>query len=210
MRIAVVNETSTADRNPDIVAALEGRGHDIINAGMRKGGADPELTVIHTSFLSALLLNSGRADYIVAGCGTGQGFEIAVTQYPNIFCGHIQTPLDAWLFTRINGGNCVSLTLNQGYGWAADVNLRMIFDQLLAVEYGAGYPPHRRTTQHESRRLLEEITRVCHRSMADVVCDLQDRVVKPALSYPGVWELLDVDTLADGALADALRTRYPG
>jgi ribose 5-phosphate isomerase RpiB len=36
MRIAVINETSAADRNADILAALEGRGHEIINAGMRK------------------------------------------------------------------------------------------------------------------------------------------------------------------------------
>ncbi len=208
MRIAVVNETSTADRNADIISALEGRGHEILNVGMRKGGDSPELTVIHTSFLAALLLNSERADYIVAGCGTGQGFEIAITQYPRIFCGHIQNPLDAWLFTQINGGNCVSLALNQGYGWAADVNLRMIFDQLFGVEFGAGYPPHRRSTQQESRRLLEEITSVSHRSMADIVRDLPARVVLPALAYPGVEEILGLGGLHDESLAAALCQRY--
>ena len=55
-------------------------------------------------------------------------------QYPGVFCGHIMTPLDAWLFRQINGGNCISLALNQGYGWAADVNLKFIFDRFFSVE----------------------------------------------------------------------------
>lgn len=71
MRIAVVNETSTADRNSDILAALDGRGHEIVNVGMTRGGGTPELTVIDTGFLSALLLATGRTDLVVAGCGTG-------------------------------------------------------------------------------------------------------------------------------------------
>jgi ribose 5-phosphate isomerase RpiB len=208
MRIAVVNEISTADRNADVMAALEGRGHEILNVGMRRAAEPPELTLLHTSFISALLLATRRADYIVAGCGTGQGFEIAVSQYPGIFCGHIQTPLDAWLFTQINGGNVVSLALNQGYGWAADVNLRMIFDSLFSVEWGAGYPAHRKTTQAESRRILLDITGATHRTMADIVRSLPDRVAVPALTYPGVWDLLDVASLEDRDLAAALQERY--
>ena len=58
MKIAVINETSAADRNADILAALDGRGHMIINAGMTKNFAKPELTYIHTGLLSAILLNS--------------------------------------------------------------------------------------------------------------------------------------------------------
>ena len=36
MKIAVINETSAADRNSDILKALEGRGHEVLNAGMTK------------------------------------------------------------------------------------------------------------------------------------------------------------------------------
>jgi ribose 5-phosphate isomerase RpiB len=208
MKIAVVNEISTADRNADVVAAVEGRGHEVINAGMKRSGELPELTVLHTSFLSALLLATGRADFIVGGCGTGHGYEIAVNQYPGIFSGRILTPLDAWLFTQINGGNVVSLALNLGYGWAADVNVRMIIDALLSVESGAGYPPARRPTQQESRRLLHGISDTTHRSMAEIVAALPDRVVVPALTYPGIWELLATDTLKDRELAHALEDRY--
>jgi ribose 5-phosphate isomerase RpiB len=127
MKIAVINETSAADRNADILAALVGRGHAIINAGMKKNGEKPELQYIHTGLLAAILLNLQRVDLVVGGCGTGQGFLNAVMQYPGVCCGHILTDLDAWLFAQINAGNCISLALNQGYGWAANVNLKFIF-----------------------------------------------------------------------------------
>ena len=54
MRIAVINETSAADKNADILAALSGRGHEVVNAGMTRSGTQPELTYIHTGFLAAL------------------------------------------------------------------------------------------------------------------------------------------------------------
>lgn len=102
MKIAVINETSAAAKNADVLAALEGRGHEIINAGMTEPGATPEMTYIHTGLLSALLLNTGRVDFVVGGCGTGQGYLNSVLQYPNVGCGLIQTPLDAWLFGQID------------------------------------------------------------------------------------------------------------
>ncbi len=41
-------------------------------------------------------------------------------QYPGVSCGLIADPLDAWLFSMINAGNCISLALNKGYGWAGE------------------------------------------------------------------------------------------
>lgn len=207
MRIAVINETSAADRNADILAALDGRGHTVINAGMVKTGARPELTYIHTGLLAALLLNAGRADFVVGGCGTGQGFLNAAMQYPGVFCGHILNSLDAWLFAQINGGNCLSLMLNQGYGWAADVNLRFIFDRLFSVEFGAGYPAHRQASQRQSREILTGVSALAHRTMAEIVTALPDDVLMPVLQFPGVQALLDVNTLEDAPLKAALVQR---
>jgi ribose 5-phosphate isomerase RpiB len=208
VRIAVINETSAADRNAAILAALEGRGHEGINAGMRKNGEAPELQYTHTGLLAALLLNVGRVDLVVGGCGTGQGFMASASQYPGVFCGHILAPLDAWLFAQINDGNCISLALNQGYGWAGDVNLRLTFDQYFSVERGCGYPPHRKAPQQQSRATLVEINRVCHRPLAEIILGLPDGVVGPALSYPGVWDLINIEALEDGALKAALAQRH--
>lgn len=207
MRIAVVNETSAADRNADILAALEGRGHQIVNAGMTKSGAKPELLYIHTGLISAILLNLRRVDFVVGGCGTGQGFLNAVMQYPGVVCGHILSSLDAWLFTQINGGNCISLALNQGYGWAGDVNLRFIFDSIFNVERGGGYPPHRRQAQREARLLLERISALAHQSLAQIIAELPNEVIGPILNYPGTRELIDVSSIDDRELREAFQKR---
>jgi ribose 5-phosphate isomerase RpiB len=195
MRIAIINETSAADRNMDIIAALEGRGHVIINAGMTKSGAQPELQYIHTGFLAALLLNLNKADLVVGGCGTGIGFMNSVMQYPGVICGLIHNPLDAWLFAQINDGNCFSLALNQGYGWASDVNLRFIFDRYFSVEHGIGYPAHRQEPQALSRINLQKISKAAHYPMEEIIDHLPVEIIKPALEFPGIRELLEIDTV---------------
>lgn len=209
MRIAVINEVSAADKNPHILAALEGRGHDIINAGMSGPGEDPELQYVHTGVLAALLLDTGRVDMVIGGCGTGQGFMNSVMQYPGVFCGHLLDPLDAWLFARINAGNCVSLALNQGWGWAGDINLGLLFDQLLGAEPGEGYPAHRRDPQRSSRETLRAISRAAHRPMAEIVALLPDSVLLPVLAHPAANAALDAETIPDQALREALLARHP-
>ena len=208
MRIAVINETSAADRNTDILAALEGRGHEIINAGMKKNGEKPELQYIHTGLLAAILLNLKRVGLVVGGCGTGQGFLNSVMQYPGVVCGHILNDLDAWLFAQINAGNCISLALNQGYGWAANVNLKFIFDRFFSVEAGQGYPPHRREPQAQSRRVLEVISQAAHRPLKDIILALPDDVVNPVLAYPGASDLIAVETIEAADLKQAFQERY--
>jgi len=209
VKIAVINETSAADKNADILTALEDRGHEIINAGMVKTGAEPELTYIHTGLLAAMLLNLNKVDLVVGGCGTGQGFLNSAMQYPNVFCGLIQNPLDAWLFGQINGGNCISLALNFGYGWAGDINLKFIFDRLFSLdEFGKGYPPHRGKSQQASIKMLEDISVATHKSFADIIVSLDDKVVKPVLEFPGIKELIAIDSIADKKLKQALINRH--
>jgi ribose 5-phosphate isomerase RpiB len=208
MKIAVINETSAADRNADILAAIDGRGHEIINAGMRKNGETPELQYIHTGLLSAILLNLKRVDFVVGGCGTGQGYLNAVMQYPGVFCGHILNDLDAWLFAQINDGNCISLALNQGYGWAANVNLKFIFERYFSVEAGRGFPEHRQLPQAQSRTVLQNISVLSHRPLDEIIMTLPDDVLNTVLLYPGVRELIAVESIDDLALKSAFLQRY--
>jgi ribose 5-phosphate isomerase RpiB len=210
MRIAIVNETSAANRNADILAALQGRGHEVVNAGMKESGAQPELTYIHTGLIAALLLNLKRVDFVVGGCGTGQGFLNSVMQYPGVVCGHVLNGLDAWLFAQINGGNCISLALNQGYGWAGDVNLRFIFDRLFEKEFGAGYPPHRSESQRESRAMLRRVSEASHRSFPEVLAALPREVIEPVLAYPGMDALIDLSSPESSGVREALRAGGQG
>ena len=207
MRIAVINETSAADRNADILAALDGLGHEVINAGMKKAGEKPELSYIHTGLMAAVLLNAGTVDFVVGGCGTGQGFLNSVMQYPGVTCGHIITPLDAWLFTQINGGNCVSLMLNQSYGWAGDINLKFIFEKLFSVQSGLGYPEHRKEAQQASRLLLHNLNVITHHDMRAIIERLPAEVIQPVADYPGFLEVLESYGDMNTGISAALRKR---
>jgi len=204
MKIAVINETSAADKNKDILKGLESTGHEVVNCGMKEKGATPELQYIHTGLMTGLLLYTKRVDFVVGGCGTGQGFLNSAMQYPGVFCGHVITPLDAWLFTQINGGNCISLALNEGYGWAGDVNLKFIFEKLFSVESGCGYPSIRKIPQGESREMLSEISQSVHKTFPEIISVLPSEIVKSVLDYPGFSEFLDIDSLEDQKLKHAL------
>jgi ribose 5-phosphate isomerase RpiB len=190
MKIAVINEISAADRNADILEALAGRGHETLNLGNTRGSDTPALLYIHTGLMAALLLNLEAVDFVVAGCGTGLGFMNAVMQYPGVYCGHLLAPLDAFLFARINAGNCVSLALNQGYGWAGNVNLRLIFDALFTSETGSGYPPQRAEPQRQGRALLVQVSKATHLPMAEILTRLPEEVVKTALTFPAFRPVL--------------------
>ncbi len=208
MRIAVVNETSAGDRNCDIIAALEGTGHSIINAGMKKSGGFPELSYIETGLLAAILINCGCADFVIGGCGTGQGFLNSVMQYPGMFCGLISKPLDAWLFSRINAGNCISLALNKGYGWAGEINLKFIFEKMFDSDWGSGYPAHRKEPQHKSREILASLSKNTHYSF-DIIIDRMDKsIIRNVLMFPGIREILDIDSIQNEKLKSSLIDRY--
>jgi ribose 5-phosphate isomerase RpiB len=190
MKIAVLTEVSTREKNKSVIAALENRGHEVFNLGMKGIEGESELTYIQTGFISAVLLGAGCADLVVGGCGTGQGFFNSVMQYPGVCCGLIETPLDAWLFAQINGGRCLSLALNKGFGWAGDVNVKFIFDHFFSVEWGLGYPEHRKTSQQRSSAILKDISRLTHLTMPEIIERMDESVARPALAFPGVMDFI--------------------
>lgn len=198
MKIAVISETSTADKNCHIISALNDRDHEIINLGMKEKGSAPELEdYIQAGILAGLVLNLKRADYVVGGCSTGQGFLNVALQFPNVICGQIRSPLNAWLFSQINGGNCISLTLNQDYGWGGDVNLGFIFDRLFGVEWGAGYPAHRKEFQKKGRETVENLSKAIHPPLIQILRSMPNDLLVPILNFPGVKQMLDISSIPD-------------
>jgi ribose 5-phosphate isomerase RpiB len=190
VRIAVVNEVSARDKNKYILEALEGIDAEVFNIGMDSIGEEPELTYIHTGLMAALALNTGAADFVIGGCGTGQGFMLSVMQYPGVYCGHILDPLDAWLFSQINGGNCISLALNKGFGWAGDIQLRYIFEKLLCSTPGQGYPPHRSDSQRESRTVLGGINAITHTDFVPILQSLDSGMLAKALGHTAFTDFI--------------------
>lgn len=205
MKIAVINEISAADRNADILRALDGRGFEVLNLGNTSSKDEPGLLYIHTGLMSALLLHLKAVDFVVGGCGTGLGYLNSVLQYPGVVCGHLLTPLDAFLFARINAGNCVSLALNQGYGWAGEVNLKMMFDELFTPETGAGYPVHRAEPQREGREMLEKVSKATHASMTEILLSLPPEIVRTALNYQAYRAALDAAVVSNAKMQAVIK-----
>ena len=189
MNIVVVTEGSTKHRNADVLKALEGRGHNVVNLGMKNVEGEPDLTYLDIGFLAGLALNLGVADFVVGGCGTGQGFINAVLQFPGVACGLVMDPVEAYLYSRVNAGNCVSLQLNKGYGGVgADINLCYIFDIIFGEGYGTGHPPARAEIQLGARMRMEQLSLLTHLPMAEIVARMDQEMVGRVLSFPGVMD----------------------
>ena len=112
MRIALINETSQAAKNSIIEASLrkvvEPMGFEVRNYGMYTADDEAQLTYVQNGILAATLLNAGACDYVITGCGTGEGAMLALNSFPGVICGHVETPLDAYTFAQINDGNASS------------------------------------------------------------------------------------------------------
>ena len=191
MKIAVFTEGSTKIRNEEVIKALDGLGHEVFNLGMRNVEGEPDLTYIETAFMSALVLNLKAVDFVIGGCGTGQGYMNTVLQFPGTACGLLLDPVDAFLFSQVNAGNCLSLCLNKGYGnLGGGINLSFIFKFLSSEAWGQGYPPARKEIQIGARKKLARLSLDAHKSMKEIITVMDSEIRSRALSFPGFIEFV--------------------
>lgn len=158
MRIALINENSQAAKNEMIYASLkkvaESKGHTVDNYGMYSADDKAQLTYVQNGILAAILLNSGAADFVVTGCGTGEGAMLALNSFPGVLCGHVVDPSDAYMFMQINDGNAIALPFAKGFGWGAELNLTYIFEKLFEVNQVADILKKELFLNRETRRFL--------------------------------------------------------
>ena len=128
MKIALINENSQAAKNGIIETALkkvvEPMGHEVVNYGMYTAEDAAQLTYVQCGILATILLNSGAADYVITGCGTGEGAMLALNSFPGVICGHVEDPVDAYTFAHVNDGNAVSMPFAKGFGCSALATVR--------------------------------------------------------------------------------------
>jgi len=186
MKIALINENSQAAKNPLIYETLkktvEPMGHEVYNYGMYSAEDESQLTYVQIGILAAVLLNSKAADYVVTGCGTGEGAMLACNVFPGVLCGHIVDPSDAYMFAQINDGNAVALPFAKGFGWGAELNLQYIFEKLFSGESGQGYPKERVVPEQRNKKILDAVKTVTHRKLTEILPQLDRELVKGALA----------------------------
>ena len=184
MNIALVMEWSTSERNEIVSGVLtkvtEKNGHSVVNYG-QYNMEDHRQTYNQNAIFTAALLASGAADFVVTGCGTGEGAMLAANAMPGVICGLVTDPADSYLFTQINGGNCMSLPFAKGWGWAAEVNLEYVFEKLFVQAPGGGYPPSAAASEQRNAALLNKLKAVAVRDIRDILAaedpDIHDMVV---------------------------------
>lgn len=186
MKIALINENSQAVKNEMIYAALkavaEPMGHEVFNYGMYGTGDPAPITYVQIGILAAVLLNSGAADYVITGCGTGEGAMLACNSFPKVLCGHVASPLEAYLFSQVNDGNCVAIPFAQGFGWGGELNLQYIFEKLFDTPGGGGYPKERAIPEQQNKRILDAVKEITHTEICVILKKLERSLVKGALS----------------------------
>ncbi|ADZ90477.1 RpiB/LacA/LacB family sugar-phosphate isomerase [Marinomonas mediterranea] len=160
MKIALMMENSQAGKNAIVLEQLnsvaDSLNHDVFNVGMSDEN-DHHLTYIHLGIMASLLLNSKAVDFVVSGCGTGQGAMMSLNLHPGVICGYCLEPSDAFLFNQINNGNALALAFAKGFGWGAELNVRYIFEKAFTGERGAGYPLERKEPQVRNAGILNEV-----------------------------------------------------
>lgn len=192
MKIALISENSQAAKNEMIETQLrlvaEAKGHTVYNYGMYSAEDNNQLTYVQIGILAAVLLNSGAADFVVTGCGTGEGAMLACNSFPGVICGHVVDASDAYMFTQINDGNAIAMPFAKGFGWGAELNLKYVFERLFEKEGGGGYPPERVVPEQRNKKILDEVKKHSYRDLCDILPELDKDLVKGALSTKGFGE----------------------
>ena len=180
-------ENSQAAKNDIVYNALKGvaeaKGHTVDNYGMYSAEDKEQLTYVQNGILAAILINSGAADFVVTGCGTGEGAMIALNSFPGVLCGHVVDPSDAYMFMQVNDGNAIALPFAKGFGWGAELNLQYVFEKLFEGEPGGGYPKERVVPEQRNKKILDGVRAVAFRdNLVDILKDLDQDLVKGAVA----------------------------
>ena len=145
---------------------------------------ETQLTYVMNGLLAAILLNSKAADYVVTGCGTGEGAMLALNAFPGVLCGHIVDAEDAYMFAQINDGNAIALPFAKGFGWGAELRLQYIFEKLFGCESGGGYPKERVVPEQRNKKILDGVKEITHKDMLTILKEIDQDFLKTTISGP--------------------------
>ncbi|TDO99367.1 RpiB/LacA/LacB family sugar-phosphate isomerase [Marinomonas balearica] len=209
MKIALMMENSQAPKNAVVLDQLNTvagpLGHDVFNVGMSDEN-DHHLTYIHLGIMASLLINSKAVDFVVTGCGTGQGAMMSLNLHPGVLCGYCLEPSDAFLFNQINNGNALALAFAKGFGWGAELNVRYIFEKAFTGERGAGYPLERKEPQVRNAGILNDVkSAVLKDNYLETLTSIDQELVKTAVSGERFQQCF-FEGCKDDAISDYVRS----
>ena len=209
MRIALINENSQAAKNQMIYNSLkkvaDTKGYAVDNYGMYSPEDENALTYVQNGILAAILLNSGAADYVITGCGTGAGAMLALNSFPGVICGLVVDPSDGYMFAQINDGNAISMPFAKGFGWGAELNLEYTFEKLFSEASGQGYPRERAVPEQRNKRILDTVRENNLKDILTCLKGLDQELVKGAVGGEKFAELF-FPNCKDEAIAEYVKS----
>lgn len=191
MRIAIIQASSQQKRNQLLIKATKsatGEHDQVINFGVFEN--DPQLSYVQVAVIIGILLNSGAIDYVITGCSSGNGMNIACNTMPNVISGYLPTPSDAYLFGRINQGNCASLPLGLNFGWAGELNLTYTLEKLFEGPMNTGYPKAMASRKKKDALKLVEIKHLAQNDMIKILEGLDNDFLKPIYEKTDLFQYL--------------------
>ena len=181
MKIALINDNSQCSKNALIYKELkkvcDKYNYEVINFGMKDENDNP-ITYVEEGLIASILLNTGIVDFVVTGCGTGEGAMMALNSFPKVYCGLITDPTSAYLFSQINGGNAVSLAYAYNFGWGSEITLENIFNELFREPVGGGYPKERAQSEKNNREILKKVKNITTRPLVESLKDIDKTLIE--------------------------------
>lgn len=187
MKIGVIQASSQIEKNNILYEFTKDYG-EVINFGCFKN--EENYSYVEIALEICLLISSQAVDFIVTGCSSGQGMMIACNSLPNLICGYLPTPQDAYLFGRINDGNVASLPLGLNYGWAGEINLKATLQQLFTEPFGIGYPLKDAKRKIKDTKKIKALNQLAKRDIIDFLNEVDNQLMTKVLAKKNVIDYI--------------------
>lgn len=205
MKIGLIQGTSQKEKNSILEHYLKdsiSSNDELINFGIYQDSS-VTLSYVQISIAIALLINSRSLDFVVTGCSSGQGMMLACNTFPNIQCGYVPTPQDAYLFSHINNGNVASFPLGLNWGWSGEINFSETMKALFTKPWGKGYPTSDANRKIKNTKEVQSINKLAKKSMLALLPISLDLLI-PVLNYDPVFDFI-MKNGEDHELVNALK-----
>ena len=101
---------------------------------------EEDLDYIDIAIACGSALYHEEVDFILTGCSSGLGMQLACNYVPGIICGYGTSEIEATLFARINQGNAFSYPFALNWGWASEAVYRSVLHALFKGLTQSPYP----------------------------------------------------------------------
>lgn len=192
MKIGLIQASSQKQKNGILehyLNAAINSDDQLINFGIYPN-SNTNLSYVQVFLAIALLINSKSLDFIVTGCTSDQGMMLACNTFPNIQCGYLPTPQDAFLFSHINNGNVISFPLGLNWGWSGEINFSETMKALFKQPWGTGYPPSQASRKVKNTTEVKEFNQLNKKSMTSILPSVDSDLLVPVLKYEPVYNFI--------------------